>query len=212
MFSKREERDTTATRFTQAFIDSFAAVVDEYARIALVPEVNGKKVINLSDILKLVKETFKSSNDYVIQGIYDSLKDYILSKEGQEKYHVEDVEDIINDKVLDKVDETTEDAIIKRDKMGVEMSIDIPSQMSATKADKEKLDAAVRDVRGGDRVTTKVSSDNRNLLIYHNGNIIAEEIPPELLSYMEEVLPEKKELDTEIVLDTMINVNEFLKN
>ena len=47
---------------------------------------------------------------------------------------------------------------------------------------------------------------------YHNGNIIAEEIPPELLSYMEEVLPEKKELDTEIVLDTMINVNEFLKN
>ena len=34
----------------------------------------------------------------------------------------------------------------------------------------------------------------------------------ELLSYMEEVLPEKKELDTEIVLDTMINVNEFLKN
>ena len=33
-----------------------------------------------------------------------------------------------------------------------------------------------------------------------------------MLSYMEEVLPEKKELDTEIVLDTMINVNEFLKN
>lgn len=172
MFSKREERDTTAARFTQAFIDSFAAVVDEYARIALVPEVNGKKVINLSDILKLVKETFKSSNDYVIQGIYDSLKDYILSEEGQEKYHIEDVEDVINDKVLDKVDETTEDAIIKRDKMGVEMSIDIPSQMNATKADKEKLDAAVRDVRGGDRVTTKVSSDNRNLLIYHNGNLI----------------------------------------
>ena len=26
-----------------------------------------------------------------------------------------------------------------------------------------------------------------------------------MLSYMEEVLPEKKELDTEIVLDTMIN-------
>ena len=33
-----------------------------------------------------------------------------------------------------------------------------------------------------------------------------------MLSYMEEALPEKKELDTEIVLDTMINVNEFLKN
>ena len=32
-----------------------------------------------------------------------------------------------------------------------------------------------------------------------------------MLSYMEEVLPEKKELDTEIVLDTMINVNEFFE-
>ena len=45
-----------------------------------------------------------------------------------------------------------------------------------------------------------------------NGNIIAEEIPPELLSYMEEVLPEKKKDNTENVLDTMINVEKFLQN
>ena len=42
-----------------------------------------------------------------------------------------------------------------------------------------------------------------------NGNIIAEEIPPELLSYMEEVLPEKKKDNTENVLDTIINVEKF---
>ena len=45
-----------------------------------------------------------------------------------------------------------------------------------------------------------------------NGNIIAEEIPPELLSYMEEVLPEKKKDNTENVLNTIINVEKFLKN
>ena len=45
-----------------------------------------------------------------------------------------------------------------------------------------------------------------------NGNIIAEEIQPELLSYMEEVLPEKKKDNTENVLDTMINVEKFSKN
>ena len=45
-----------------------------------------------------------------------------------------------------------------------------------------------------------------------NGNIIAEEIPPELLSYMEEVLPEKKKDNTENVLNTMLNVEKFLKN
>lgn len=44
----------------------------------------------------------------------------------------------------------------------------------------------------------------------NNGNIIAEEIPPELLSYMEEVSPEKKKDNTENVLDTMINVEKFL--
>ena len=45
-----------------------------------------------------------------------------------------------------------------------------------------------------------------------NGNIIAEEIPTKLLSYMEEVLPEKKKDNTENVLDTMINVEKTLKN
>ena len=45
-----------------------------------------------------------------------------------------------------------------------------------------------------------------------NGNIIAEEIPTKLLSYMEEVLPEKKKDNTENVLDTMINVEKILKN
>ena len=45
-----------------------------------------------------------------------------------------------------------------------------------------------------------------------NENIIAEEIPPELLSYMEEVLPEKKKDNTENVLNTIINVEKFLKN
>ena len=45
-----------------------------------------------------------------------------------------------------------------------------------------------------------------------NGNILAEEIPPELLSYMEEVLPEKKKDNTENVLNTMINVEKILKN
>ena len=39
-----------------------------------------------------------------------------------------------------------------------------------------------------------------------NGNIIAEEIPPELLSYIEEVLAEKKKDNIENVLDTLINV------
>ena len=42
-----------------------------------------------------------------------------------------------------------------------------------------------------------------------NGNIIAEEIPPELLSYMEELLPKKKKDNTENVLDTIINVEKF---
>lgn len=44
-----------------------------------------------------------------------------------------------------------------------------------------------------------------------NENIIAEEIPPELLSYMEEVLPEKKKDNTENVLHTMINVEKILE-
>ena len=44
-----------------------------------------------------------------------------------------------------------------------------------------------------------------------NGNIIAEEIPPELLSYIEEVLAEKKKDNIENVLDTLINVEKNIE-
>ena len=44
---------------------------------------------------------------------------------------------------------------------------------------------------------------------YHNGNIIAEEIPLRIAFLWKKYYRKKKELDTEIVLDTMINVNEF---
>lgn len=45
----------------------------------------------------------------------------------------------------------------------------------------------------------------------NNGNIIAEEIPPELLSYIEEVLAEKKKDNIENVLDTLINVEKIIE-
>mgnify|MGYP003256667967 CR=1 FL=1 len=63
------------------------------------------------------------------------------------------------------------------------------------------------------KAVAKLMGDARELItmdVYgDNGNIIAEEIPPELLSYMEEVLPEKKKDNIENVLDTLINVEEF---
>ena len=66
------------------------------------------------------------------------------------------------------------------------------------------------------KAVAKLMGDARELItmdVYgDNGNIIAEEIPPELLSYMEEVLPEKKKDNTENVLDTLINVEKFLQN
>lgn len=63
------------------------------------------------------------------------------------------------------------------------------------------------------KAVAKLMGDARELItmdVYgDNGNIVAEEIPPELLSYMKEVLPEKKKDNIENVLDTLINVEEF---
>lgn len=60
------------------------------------------------------------------------------------------------------------------------------------------------------KAVAKLMGDARELItmdVYgDNGNIIAEEIPPELLSYIEEVLAEKKKDNIENVLDTLINV------
>ena len=60
------------------------------------------------------------------------------------------------------------------------------------------------------KAVAKLMGDARELItmdVYgDNGNIIAEEIPPELLFYIEEVLAEKKKDNIENVLDTLINV------
>ena len=60
------------------------------------------------------------------------------------------------------------------------------------------------------KAVAKLMGDARELItmdVYgDNGNIIAEQIPPELLSYIEEVLAEKKKDNIENVLDTLINV------
>ena len=65
------------------------------------------------------------------------------------------------------------------------------------------------------KAVAKLMGDARELItmdVYgDNGNIVAEEIPPELLSYMKEVLPEKKKDNIENVLDTLINVEEFIE-
>ena len=66
------------------------------------------------------------------------------------------------------------------------------------------------------KAVAKLMGDARELItmdVYgDNGNIIAEEIPPELLSYIEEVLPEKKKDNIENVLDTLINVEKYRTN
>ena len=65
------------------------------------------------------------------------------------------------------------------------------------------------------KAIAKLMGDARELItmdVYgDNGNIIVDEIPPELLSYMEEVLPEKKKDNIENVLDTLINVEKIYR-
>ena len=62
------------------------------------------------------------------------------------------------------------------------------------------------------KAVAKLMGDARELItmdVYgDNGNIIAEEIPPELLSYIEEVLPEKKKDNIENVLQCSGCLNE----
>lgn len=65
------------------------------------------------------------------------------------------------------------------------------------------------------KAVAKLMGDARELItmdVYgDNGNIIAEQIPPELLSYIEEVLAEKKKDNIENVLDTLINVEKIYR-
>lgn len=98
----------------------FAAAVEafmkEYEKISIVKEIDGKKVVKLSDILRICNRSYGTAGTSVASAMYDVVRNYLLSKEGANKYIVLDAaqgENVIQ--YADKSDEEIMEELDKED-------------------------------------------------------------------------------------------------
>lgn len=96
----------------------FAAAVEafmkEYEKISIIKEIDGKKVVKLSDILRICNRSYGTAGTSVASAMYDVVRNYLLSKEGANKYIVLDAAQ--GENVIQYADKSDEEIIEELDK------------------------------------------------------------------------------------------------
>ena len=91
-----------------AFLNAMEHFMREYEKLVIVPEVNGKRVVKLRDVLRLCSQIY-GNNTEASRAMYTVLSNYLLSTEGQARYLLLDVEDTVSGKVLDDLNKSRDE-------------------------------------------------------------------------------------------------------
>lgn len=94
--------------YSSMFTSAIANLVEQYAKNAILPKINGKQVIKLEDILRICNNVYASSDVSVATSIYTVLKNYLLSPQGLSKYIIADIDNVKSNKVINNINLTAE--------------------------------------------------------------------------------------------------------
>lgn len=107
--SRYDEFDEVGFNYNTAFTKAIEAFVEEYSKLSLVPEVDGKKTVRIRDILRVCNNLNPTHDTTIATQIHGIIHSYLTSPEGREKYIVLDEEDSANGKVIEDCVKTTEE-------------------------------------------------------------------------------------------------------
>lgn len=107
MMARLEEKDSI--NFSDDFKNSIDKFVESYAKQLTVPIVDGKRVVLFRDVLRACNDLYPTSDLSNVIEIYDALANYFMTKEANDKYLILDLDDIKNNKVIDKIQKTSEE-------------------------------------------------------------------------------------------------------
>lgn len=175
MMARLEEKDTI--NFSDDFKNAIDKFVESYARQLIVPVVEGKRVVLFRDLLRACNDLYPTSDLSNVLEIYDSLANYFMTKEANDKYLILDLDDIKNNKVIDKIQKTSEelnDSIYYNyHRVGI-------AEFSRTALRNENSDyfKALDELMPGDEVT--VRKDENVLLVYKGDVVIGKMAVPKI--------------------------------
>lgn len=98
--------DSTTDNFSKPFEAAAKAFLEEYSKLLIVKKIDGKQVVRLEDILRLVQNAYPMSKAEAA-GFYEIIRSYLIAN--QSKYEIIDLNE--GEKIFDRLDKTSKQAV-----------------------------------------------------------------------------------------------------
>lgn len=174
-FAGRDARveETGEISSNAMFFSSVKTFLDEYSKIIVVPKIDGKKVVRLSDILRILNNVYATSDNSIAIHMYEIVKAYLELH--SDEYFVKDLNQ--GRKVLENIGKTTQDLIDETNLDG-EFSVDIETYMELVETmspeEQDKFYQALGSIQQGDSLTV---SARENELVILKGDVEIGRLP-----------------------------------
>ena len=178
--ARYEESDTTD--FSGLFYTAIDVFINEYIKTAIVPRTaQFKPIINVRSLLRQFRNSTGMPID--INNIYAILKNYLLNH--QNKFAIEDLNDVINDNVIKNIDKTAAELHAEQNRQLNSIGVDINTVINAAneiynEQQKEQFFEALDSINVGDTLTLRRNS-NGVLEITKNNVLIGRIGSPKVL-------------------------------
>lgn len=98
--------DSTTDNFSKPFEAAAEAFLQEYSKLLIVKQIDGKQVVRLEDILRLVQNAYPMSK-IEAAAFYNIIRNYLIAN--QSKYEIIDLNE--GEKIFDRLDKTSKQAV-----------------------------------------------------------------------------------------------------
>lgn len=176
-FEEVKSRKPISTMFTNV-AEQF---LKEYEQVVVVPELGGKKLVSLEEILRICQKAYGTQDKSLAKHIYEIVRKYLLTS-GQYSYIVTD-ENVDPYKVLDNLDKTVEEiqeqehpTMFGAARVNFMQLVDAASVMNRSMS-KDFFDA-LNALNVGDKV--QVYATEEELIVKSNGVTIGSMAKPKL--------------------------------
>lgn len=169
-----EEPDTT--NFSALFTKSVEAFMEEYKKIIVIPNVDGKQVVRLEDVLRICNSIYATSDNSVAKAMYQVVSNYLSSPIGQAKYLTIDLNQ--GQKVLDNITKTSEEIQDAEDNTlaGFRVNIGdfIKTANTSIESKKDEYFKTLDSINIGDKLNMIVTEDE---IIFTKNNVTIGNMP-----------------------------------
>lgn len=155
--------DSTTDNFSKPFEAAAEAFLQEYSKLLIVKQIDGKQVVRLEDILRLVQNAYPMSK-IEAAAFYNIIRNYLIANQG--KYEIIDLNE--GEKIFDRLDKTSKQSV--EQEYGDEVRVNIRDFIEGG-LDEDTI-KVLDSLKVGDKVQLRLSLNEGRVYVSANGKTI----------------------------------------